>query len=200
MSRHEPIETTNLDIYGHDPLPWSRARQALEAGIGHESVGTGDPENKTFWLSTTGAGGQPHAAGVGGIWIDDQVWFTSGARTRKSRNLAANPACAMAVSLRGIDLVFEGEAQRITDSDTLERLAGAYRDQGWPVHVDGESFTAPYSAPSAGPAPWQLYVLVAEVAFGVANAEPHGATRWRFAFREVAYADSSGRSGRSASE
>jgi Pyridoxamine 5'-phosphate oxidase len=176
----EPIETTNLDIYGHDPLSWSRAVEGLEAGVGEASVGSGDPENKTFFLSTSAADGRPHAAGVGAIWIDGAVWFTSGQGTRKSRHLAANPRCAMAVTLPGLDLVIEGRARRVTDSATLEKLAEAYRAQGWPVQVEGEDFTAPYSAPSAGPAPWHLYTLDADVAFGVATAEPHGATRWRF--------------------
>jgi hypothetical protein len=27
---------------------------------------------------------------------------------------------------------------------------------------------------------WDLYVITATTAFGVASAEPHGATRWRF--------------------
>ena len=31
MPNREPVEVTNLDIYGHDPLPWSRARDALTA-------------------------------------------------------------------------------------------------------------------------------------------------------------------------
>jgi hypothetical protein len=36
----------------------------------------------------------------------------SGPGTRKSRNLAANPACTISAALRGIDLVFAGEATR----------------------------------------------------------------------------------------
>jgi hypothetical protein len=40
---------------------------------------------------------------------------------------------------------------------------------------------APYSAPSAGPAPWDLYELTPAKAIGVATGEPFGATRWRFA-------------------
>jgi Pyridoxamine 5'-phosphate oxidase len=180
MTATEPIETTNLDIYGSAPLPWSRAREGLGAGLGEASVGADDPAHRTFWLSTSGSDGQVHTAGVGAVWIDDQVWFTSGERTRKTRHLAANPACAMAVSVRGLDLVFEGRARRVTDAASLEKLAAAYRAQGWPVQVEGEDFTAPFSAPSAGPAPWHLYTLDADVAFGVATAEPHGATRWRF--------------------
>ena len=43
--------------------------------------------------------------------------------TRKSRNLAANPACTISVGLAGIDLVLEGTAARVTDRPTLERVA-----------------------------------------------------------------------------
>ena len=37
--------------------------------------------------------------------------------------------------------------------------------------------TAGFSAPSAGPPPWFLYVLTTRTAFGVATAPPHGAMR-----------------------
>jgi hypothetical protein len=180
MSEIEPIEVTNLDIYGSPEIPWSRPRDLLEAGQGKSTVGGEGDAPRSFWLSTSGPDGKPHVAGIGALWIDDRVWFTSGERTRKSRNLAANPACAVAVSLAGLDLVIEGRAVRVTDPGSLERLAAVYRAQGWPAEVDGDNLTAPFSAPSAGPAPWHLYVIVPEVAFGVATAEPFGATRWRF--------------------
>jgi len=180
MSEIEPIEVTNLDIYGSAVIPWSRARDLLEAGQGQSSVGGEGDAPRSFWLSTTGPNREPHIAGIGALWIDDRVWFTSGTRTRKSRNLAANAACAVAVSLAGLDLVIEGRAERVTEPGSLERLAAAYRAQGWPAEVAGDDLTAPFSAPSAGPAPWHLYVIAAEVAFGVATAEPNGATRWRF--------------------
>jgi hypothetical protein len=83
--------------------------------------------------------------------------------------------------LEGIDLVLEGEATRVTDRPTLEALAARYRESGWPTEVEGDAFTAPYSAPSAGPPPWYLYRFSFDTAFGVATAEPYGATRWRFA-------------------
>jgi hypothetical protein len=86
----------------------------------------------------------------------------------------------VSVRLRGIDLVLEGEAHRVTDSSTLERVAAVYHTGGWPASVEGDALTAPYSAPSAGPAPWHLYRLTLHTAIGVASAEPHGATRWDF--------------------
>ena len=59
-------------------------------------------------------------------------------------------------------------------------MAAVYRTGGWPVEVDGDTFTAPFSAPGTGPAPWHLFRLTSHTVFGVATAEPHGATRWRF--------------------
>jgi hypothetical protein len=62
----------------------------------------------------------------------------------------------------------------------LQRLAALYVAQGWPVTVRDGAFTAPYSAPSAGPAPWDVFEFTLSSAIGVASVEPHGATRWRF--------------------
>jgi hypothetical protein len=44
--------------------------------------------------------------------------------------------------------------------------------------VSDGALTAEYSAPSAGPPPWNLYTVTPTTAFGVASAEPWGATRW----------------------
>ena len=158
----------NLDIYGAKPIPWSRALKQLEAGSG------------TFWLATATPDGRPHVAGTGALWVDGKIYFVSGSGTRKSRNLAANPRCVFSVSLTGIDLVLEGTAIRVADRPTLLRLAKRYASRGWPVSVSGTALTAEYSAPSAGPAPWNLYMLRPSTVFGVATADPSGATRWRF--------------------
>jgi Pyridoxamine 5'-phosphate oxidase len=172
MSDRAPIETTNLDIYGHEALPWSRPNDALE--------GLPLTANTTWFLGTVGTDRQPHAAGVGALWDAGDIYFTSGPGTRKSKHLAANPACSISVRLPGIDLVFEGSAARVTDKPTLERIASRFREGGWEPTVEGDGFTAPYSAPSAGPPPWHLYRFTIDRVFGVAGEEPHGATRWRF--------------------
>jgi hypothetical protein len=162
----------NLDIYGAAPIPWSRPLKQLEANTAG-----------SFWLATTTPDRRPHVAGVGALWVDGKIYVVTGARTRKGRNLAANPNCVLSVSLTGIDLVVEGSAVRITDRPTLLRLAKRYAAQGWPASVSGEALTAEYSAPSAGPPPWNLYVVRPTMAFGVATAEPHGAMRWEFETR-----------------
>ncbi len=165
------METKNLaDLYDFDPIPWSRALEALE---------NPEPQARCF-LATMRPDGRPHAAGVGALWDGDKVYVVSGAGTRKSRNLAENPNCAVSMALTGIDLVIEGVAERVTDDATLQRLAQRYADQGWAPTVKDGAFTHEYSAPSAGPPPWDLYAVTPTTVFGVLAAEPGGATRWRF--------------------
>ena len=172
MTDRAPIEVTDLDRYGSPVVPWSRPHDLLAAGPTRTDY--------TCFLGTSRPDGRPHAAAIGALWLDGDLYFTSGPATRKARNLAANPACTMSINLEGMDLVFEGEASRVTDQPTLEQAAQLYREGGWPVQVQSDAFTAPYSAPSAGPSPWHVYRFRFHTAFGVATAEPHGATRWRF--------------------
>jgi hypothetical protein len=170
MTATDPVEITNLDRYGSAPLEWDRPRDLLSA--------TPTPD-VPFFLGTV-RDGRPHAAGIGALWHEDTLWFTSGPGTRKSRDLAAQPRCTISVRLPGVDVVFEGEATRVTDAATVADLAARYRDGGWPAQADGDALTAEYSAPSAGPPPWHLYRFAVGTAVGVATAAPYGATRWRF--------------------
>jgi hypothetical protein len=164
------VEQKNLDIYGSGPLDWQRAVSQLEDTSGP----------RTCWLATTDPDGCAHIAGVGALWVDGKFYFTSGPGTRKSRNLANDPRCAISVGLGNMDLVVEGAASKVTDEATVQDLAERYAAQGWPARAENGALTAEYSAPSAGPAPWDLYEMVPVSAYGVASAEPYGATRWRF--------------------
>jgi len=175
LTDRAPVEVTNLDGYGLPALPWSRPHDLLAA-----PPKAGDPVGRRSYLGTSRPDGRPHAAGIGALWFAGDLYFTSGPGTRKSRNLAANPACTIAIGLEGIDLVFEGDATGVVDRPTLEEVARLYREGGWPTTVEGDAFTAPFSAPSAGPPPWHLYRFTFHTVFGVAAAEPYGATRWRF--------------------
>ena len=168
------MEERNLDIYGNDSIPWSRAANQLAAQAREEGKG------RTCWLATTDPDARPHLAAVGAIWVDDKFYFTSGPRLRKSRNLAANPRCAISVSLDDIDIVVEGTAHKVTDPSMLERVANLYASMGWPARSTGEAITAEFSAPSAGHGPWDLYAITPAAAVGVATKEPFGATRWLF--------------------
>ncbi|MFB4295442.1 pyridoxamine 5'-phosphate oxidase family protein [Actinomadura sp. NTSP31] len=173
MTDREPIDVSDLDIYDSGgPMPWERARTALAKGL---------PRMETpAFLGTVRPDGRPHSAGIGALWHDGDLYFTSGPGTRKSRNLAENPACTLSARLEGLDLILEGEAARVTDPAVLEPVAAAYREGGWPAQVDGDAFTAPYSAQSAGPPPWHVFRFTVHAAIGVAFVEPYAATRWTF--------------------
>jgi nitroimidazol reductase NimA-like FMN-containing flavoprotein (pyridoxamine 5'-phosphate oxidase superfamily) len=179
MAEKKPVSEKNLDGYGSPPLEWDRARERLEEewrlqGPGDEGWG------HTHWLATVRPDGRPHVMPVGAVWLDGAFYFTSGADTRKAKNIAGNPDCVITLAGRGLDLVVEGKAARVTDEAKLQRLAEVYRSTGWPATVRDRALYAEFSAPSAGPPPWDLYELTPTTVFGLATAEPNGATRWRF--------------------
>jgi hypothetical protein len=176
------METTNLaELYDLPPLDWSQIQARLDEGI-PQAPGSGGPDRHTCWLTTINPDGSPHVTGVGALWVDGSFWFETGERTRKGRNIARDPRCALSVATHEFDLVVEGTASKITDQETVAAMAAGWAAEGWPARVDdtGQALTAEYSAPSAGPPPWSVYRLTARQATGLATIEPGGATRWRF--------------------
>jgi hypothetical protein len=93
-----------------------------------------------------------------------------------------DPRCSIAVSVRGADVVIEGDAARVTEPDALTRAAKAWADNGWPAEPDasGAGITAPFNAPSQGPPPWNVYRIDLRSALVTLTAEPGGLTRFRF--------------------
>ena len=66
------MDEKNLDIYGNEPIPWSRPRAELEKFVS----GAGS----SIWIATMRPDGRPHVAGVGAVWLDDKFWVVSGPR------------------------------------------------------------------------------------------------------------------------
>jgi hypothetical protein len=140
------------------------------------------PDAGTTWLATVRPDGRPHVVPVGAIWLDGAYYFTTGQGTVKGNNLDHDPHCVITLARRDFDLVFEGEAAKVSDVEKLERLARAYADQGWPAHVHDGVFDAPYSAPWTGPGPYDAYELTLSkvLAFGTGEENVNRATRYRF--------------------
>ena len=152
------MDAQNLDIYGHDAIPWSRPLKQLEVQAREG--------NRTCWLATASPDGIPHLAAVGGIWVDGQFYFTSGPRTRKSRNLAANPKCVICSDRSHEAVILEGTAALLTDPATRQRFATAYQSK---YKWDMSTFSEP------------VYVVHPRVAFGLYEKNFIGkATRWNF--------------------
>ena len=174
------MKTINLGASdGLPPVDWATIAEKLNAGSAP------DPEAhnaRTTWLVTTNEDGTPHVTAVGALWIDGAFYFQTGASTRKHRNVERDPRCSVALSIRDADVVVEGDAARVTESDVLVRAARAWADGGWPAEPDesGTGITAPFNAPSQGPPPWHVYRIEPRSATVVLGSEPGGLTRFRF--------------------
>ncbi len=97
---------------GLPPVDWAAVAEQLDAG---SAPAAGAADARTKWLSTVNEDGSPHVTAVGALWLDGTFWFQTGAGTRKGRNVARDPRCSIAVSVRGADVVFEGDAARVTE-------------------------------------------------------------------------------------
>src|SRR5713226_930445 len=146
------MEATNLaDLYRTPLLEWGRIKGRLDQGLS-QAPETGGPNRHTCWLATINQDGSPHVTGVGALWVDDAFWFETGETTRKGRNLADDPRCALSVASHDFDLVVEGEARKVSDPSTVAAMAERWAAEGWPARVDdtGVALNVEFSAPSAG--------------------------------------------------
>jgi hypothetical protein len=174
------MEIINLgESDGLPPVDWASVVERLDAGSAPAPDGA---NRRTTWLSTVNEDGSPHVTAVGAMWLDGTFWFQTGTKTRKGRNVERDPRCSVALSIRDADVVFEGDATRVTDPAAVARIAKAWADNGWPVEPDasGSGITAPFNAPSQGPPPWTVYRLAPRSATVVSSVEPGGLTRFRF--------------------
>jgi general stress protein 26 len=135
-----------------------------------------------YWLTTVRLDGRPHVTPLIGVAEGAAVHFCTGFREQKARNLEHNDRVALTTGnntwARGLDVVVEGTAARITDRDALQRLADSYEAKygsDWHFDVADGAFDA-----GQGPAP----VFRIEPAKVLAFAkEPHAQTTYRLGDR-----------------
>jgi nitroimidazol reductase NimA-like FMN-containing flavoprotein (pyridoxamine 5'-phosphate oxidase superfamily) len=134
---------TTLDQRFSDPAAaatsWEATRQALETA-------------EMFWISTVRADGRPHVTPLVAVWAGGALYFCTGDAEQKAINLSANPHVVLTTGCNGwdagLDVMVEGEAVRVSDEDTLKRLAGAWTtkwDGRWHFEVRDGSFRNPGS-------------------------------------------------------
>lgn len=137
-------------------LPWSWAAERLTRA-------------RDYWLATRRPDGSPHLAAVWGVWDGRVFCFSTGGRSRKARNLAADPRCALSPEQAGESVVVEGVAERVTEPGRLAALHSAY------TRKYGTGFPDPDENP--------VFVVRPQVVFGIIEQDPGftgRATRWRF--------------------
>jgi hypothetical protein len=96
-----------------DLKPWSWALERLE-------------NSHNYWIATSRLDGRPHLMLVWGIWWQDAFWFSTGPRTRKAKNLANNPRCAVGTEKADEAVILEGMVQEVTDRAVWKELVGLY--------------------------------------------------------------------------
>jgi nitroimidazol reductase NimA-like FMN-containing flavoprotein (pyridoxamine 5'-phosphate oxidase superfamily) len=132
----EPV--TTLDRRFSDPdavvTTWEETRRALETA-------------ELSWITTVRPDGRPHVTPLVAVWFDGAIHFCTGAIEQKAVNLRGNPHVILTTGCsewdRGLDVVVEGEAVRVTDGESLKRLADAWAtkwDGRWHHRAHPEGF------------------------------------------------------------
>jgi general stress protein 26 len=152
-----------------NPTPWPDAAQVLEQAA-------------LYWLTTVRGDGRPHVTPLIGVAEGEAVHFCTGLREQKARNLEHHDRVALTTGnnawARGLDVVVEGTAVRVTDHDELQRLADAYEAKYgsvWHFDVGDGVFGAGEDAAA-------VFRIVPSKVLAFAK-EPHGQTTYRFSDR-----------------
>ena len=114
---------------------WEETRRILETA-------------EISWLTTVRADGRPHVTPLVAVWVDDTLYFHTGAEEQKFVNLRANPYVVLTTGCNrwddGIDVVVEGKATHVTDERVLRHVAVAFAtkwDGRWQLDVrDGRFY------------------------------------------------------------
>ncbi|HEX3629270.1 MAG TPA: pyridoxamine 5'-phosphate oxidase family protein [Candidatus Dormibacteraeota bacterium] len=147
---------------GSGLLPWSWARERLE-------------RSHDYWVSTTGPDGAPHLMPVWGVWMDDALWFSSSLGSRRARNLALRPRCAIATDNPYEPVIIEGDSELIDDTDSVRPFVDAV-NQKYQTDYNIDFFSKPANG---------CYRVRPVWAFALKESDFTGSpTRWTFGPRD----------------
>lgn len=148
-----PSEGTGL-------LPWSWAEEKLA-------------DSRNFWVVTLWPDGRPHAMPVWGAWDRERgvFWFSSSARSRKARNIAADHRCVITSEDAANPVVIEGSAEVATARTEISRM----------LQLINRKYSTDYSLEFMDPATNATIRVRPRWAFGLAEDDFSGSpTRWTF--------------------
>lgn len=109
-------------------LPWSWALTRLR-------------DSHDYWLATTwpagdaaggrraGEGARPHLMPVWAVWLDDHLWFSGSLRSRKIRNLEAQPIVSVSTEDPLNPVVLEGTAEIITEIPAITGFLDKFNEK-----------------------------------------------------------------------
>jgi hypothetical protein len=129
---------------------------------------------RNYWVCTTRPDGRPHAKPVWGVWLQDQLLFSTHPDTITARNLNANPALVVHPESGDHVAIVEGTAIRLDDRTLLARFGEAYEAKyQWPLSGEDLDPTNPDAA---------YYAVRPRVvlSWGTATEIGETITRWTF--------------------
>ena len=132
-------------------LPWDWARDRLT-------------DSHNYLIITVRPDLRPHTMVVWGIWLENAYYFSTGAKTRKAKNLATNSNCIVCNENVAEAVIVEGRARQLTVSEIPETAFSLYlKKYGWKLD------------PEMGP----VFKVMSRVVFAMPEKLfPAGATRW----------------------
>jgi nitroimidazol reductase NimA-like FMN-containing flavoprotein (pyridoxamine 5'-phosphate oxidase superfamily) len=90
-------------------LPWEWALERLR-------------NSRNYWLTSVWPDGRPHVMPVWAVWLDDALWFSSGLRSRKIRNIQAGSDVSVAAEDALNPVVLEGRVRIESENAVLQRF------------------------------------------------------------------------------
>jgi nitroimidazol reductase NimA-like FMN-containing flavoprotein (pyridoxamine 5'-phosphate oxidase superfamily) len=134
-------------------LPWTWAQERLE-------------RSHNYYVMTVRPDATPHAMPVWGVWADGRFYFSTGATSRKAKNLAANPSCVICTERSAEAVIVEGTAVVVSDAERIESVAPFYARKYKPWKLD--------------PAMGLIFEVRPRLAFGLREKTFKAMTRWLF--------------------
>jgi general stress protein 26 len=152
---------------GASPTRWAEVSARLENA-------------QVYWLSTVRPDGRPHVTPLLSVWLEGALHFCTGPEERKARNLETNQHCVLTTGSNaldeGVDVVVEGDAERVRDDAILRRIADAYESKyggDWHFDVVDGAFT--HDGHRA-----LVFAVAPCTAFAFGKGDEYSQTRWRF--------------------
>jgi hypothetical protein len=135
-------------------LPWKWATDRLK-------------KSRQYWIATTRPDGAPHLMIIWGVWLQDGLWFSTGAMSRKARNLSLNRSCVIGTDNAAEAVILEGTVDVIDiQQAAFANFATAYEKKyRWNVRAMSQ----------------RVYRFRSSVGFGLCEKKfDQTATRWTF--------------------
>jgi Pyridoxamine 5'-phosphate oxidase len=143
---------------GSGLMPWAEAERRLT--VSHD-----------YWVATAWPDGRPHVMPVWGVWLGRRLWFSSGMRSRKARNVAADPRCTVTTDDASNPVVIQGVAGQVTARAGIETFVAAVNAKY------GGGVSMEFLDPQVN----GTFAVTPTTVFAITEADFAGSpTRWRF--------------------